>query len=260
MDFDILIKAIIFLVICPAFVIWGIIFLGNRRKKHKNAGDNNTKVLSHKKVLTGKQIVSITIIALFVVSIFYLIISYQNEPHNSQDLIYTSESSTALTTSNEITIIEKEDIIDHSLVVEYDDLQEFYVNFPADVSYMEAKDYIENFGLPYSEVKYNGSRAFQISTASEGTRQKYNKSGLPYIMVHYEYPKNENSSADILEKYFFTSVDYYPKGRFSFHYTKKGLEVKGRITELGDDINQELSREDQIIFYYQYKDSNKSFK
>ena len=120
------------------------------------------------------------------------------------------------------------------------------------------QDYIYNCGLPYSEEKYNGSRVFQISTTKEGTAQKYNKSGLPYIEVHYYYPKNENSAADVLEKYSFTSIDYVPKsGYFSFQTLSAG---KGKIIRLGTDIGYDLSREDQIIFYYQYKDDKTAFR
>lgn len=74
--------------------------------------------------------------------------------------------------------------------VEYDALQKLYVTFPRGVSFQEAVEFLDASGLPYSSVKYNGSRAFQVSTEEAGTAQKYNKSGLSYVKIDYRYPKN----------------------------------------------------------------------
>ena len=136
----------------------------------------------------------------------------------------------------------------NDIIPEFDELQKLYVDFSMDASFQEAVMYLDEYGLPYSSEKYNGSRVLQISFEEEGTAQKYNKSGLPYIQIHYDYPKDENSANDDLEKYTFSIIEYVPKyGGYSFEANKE----KGTIKKLGDDIGVNVSREEQIDFYYQ---------
>ena len=140
--------------------------------------------------------------------------------------------------------------------IEYDALQKLYVTFPRGVSFQEAVEFLDASGLPYSSVKYNGSRAFQVSTEEAGTAQKYNKSGLSYVKIDYRYPKNENSKNDVLEKYTFSGIQYVPnEGYFSF-------EGDGSIRRLGSYITtgRNLTREEQIAFFYKYKGDKTAFK
>ena len=144
--------------------------------------------------------------------------------------------------------------------VEYDALQKLYVTFPLGVSFQEAVEFLDATGLPYSSVKYNGSRVFQVSTEESGTAQKYNKSGLPYVKVHYRYPRDENSANDVLEKYTFERIQYVPyEGSFSFESVRYEI---GDIKRLGDSISlgRNLTREEQIAFFYKYKDDKSAFR
>lgn len=142
--------------------------------------------------------------------------------------------------------------------VGYDALQELYVTFPLGASFQEAIAFLDAAGLPYSSEKYNGGRVCQVSTEKDGTEQKYNRSGLPYVTISYKYPSGENSANDVLEKYQFTRIEYYPaQGYFSF---RTESETYGEIRRLGTNIGQNLTREEQIAFFYKYKDDKTAFR
>ena len=113
MDFDLIIKAAIFLVTCPSFLIWGIIFLVNRHKNKQVMADS-AKEIHDEKGVNGKQIVSITIVALFVASILYLVISFKNEPKDIKSTATTTApTQTAIISDNPT----EEEIIDSYLEV-----------------------------------------------------------------------------------------------------------------------------------------------
>ncbi len=112
MDFDILIKAIIFLVICPAFVIWGIIFLVNRRKGHNISGNDSPKTHGGN-ILHGKNVLSITIVALFLVSVLYLVISFNHDNSTINNTVSKTET-TQINSSTDETLLIDEDNIDNN--------------------------------------------------------------------------------------------------------------------------------------------------
>ncbi len=174
-------------------------------------------------------------------------------------IMITGCAESNISETNDSTDVESTNNIrlDESLDVTYDDLQNLYITFPTDGNLAETLIFLENYGLPYSNEKYNGSRAIQVSITEDGTVQKYNKSDMPYITIGYNYEEHNNSNDD-LSKYSFESIQYVPnEGYFSFGELKDGT---GFIRRLGIDINLELSREDQIKFFYQYKDDKESFK
>ena len=153
---------------------------------------------------------------------------------------------------------ESEPVAETPEPVGYDALQELYVTFPLGVSFQEAIAFLDAAGLPYSSEKYNGGRVCQVSTEKDGTAQKYNRSGLPYVTISYKYPSGENSANDVLEKYQFTRIEYYPaQGYFSF---RTESETYGEIRRLGTNIGQNLTREEQIAFFYKYKDDKTAFR
>ncbi len=189
---------------------------------------------------------SIFVIIVIVLS-FSLIVGCSSTA-NEQPTTEIEESLAEHETSIEETpFIEEIPFIPDS--ADYDDLQQLYIRFPMDVSIEEAISFLDDYGLPYSNQKYNGSRCLQVSTDEEGTAQKYNKSRLTYVTINYKY--DSNNSSENMSKYSFSSMKYIPnEGYYSFEASNN----HNTIRRLGTDIGQDISREEQIVFYYQHKD------
>ena len=136
--------------------------------------------------------------------------------------------------------------------IELDELQRLYIDFDPSFSFSEALEYVEASGLPYSSVKYNGSRTIQVALTDGATAQKYKKVAGDYVTISYAYPKRENSINDDLEKYSFDSCSYYPESaRFSLIQSVDGCH----ILKLGSDLKLDLSmtKEDQMLYYFNEK-------
>lgn len=136
--------------------------------------------------------------------------------------------------------------------LDLDELQQLYLNFDSTFSYVEARNYIMRSKLPYSEVKYNGSRAFQIAFTEGCTAQKYKKESGDYLTISYAYPKKDNSKSDDLSKYTFNSCSYVPANRLSLTECESG----NYISELGTKLNFDstITKEEQMLYYYNNKD------
>lgn len=145
--------------------------------------------------------------------------------------------------------------------VDLDDLQRLYIDFDSSLSYPEAVAFIDATGLPYSEVKHNGSRTIQVAFTEGATAQKYRKEGGDYIEITYVYPKGENSINDDLEKYSFGTCAYYPassslsliehvNGSF-FSYHAAGNYISRLGTDLGLDTS--MTKEEQMLYYFNEK-------
>ena len=146
------------------------------------------------------------------------------------------------------------DTVKYSLLSEFelDELQQLYLNFDSSLSYSDAVDYIISTGLPYSEGKYNGSRTIQIAFTEGCTAQKYKKESGDYLTINYDYPKNENSSNDELDKYTFSSCEYVPLDSYlSLTYT----EVSTFISRLGTqlELDSVMTKEEQMLYYFNNK-------
>ena len=145
--------------------------------------------------------------------------------------------------------------------IELDELQRLYIEFDSSFSFSEALEYVEASGLPYSSVKYNGSREIQVALTEGATAQKYKKVAGDYLEIIYVYPKNENSSNDVLEKYSFGTCVYCPassslsliehvNGHY-FSYTKAG----NYISKLGNNLGLDtaMTKEEQMLYYFNEK-------
>lgn len=159
-----------------------------------------------------------------------------------------SESKTGLETSQS----------DSENPIEYDSLQQLYLDIDSEMNYSEMIELVKSCGLPYSEEKYNGSRKIQVAFLEENTDQKYMDSNGDYIEIIYLYPKNENSNNDVLEKYFFGTCVYVPcdcsmelishvSGSY-FSYSEPG----NYISDLGTDLklDKDMTREQQFEYYF----------
>lgn len=145
--------------------------------------------------------------------------------------------------------------------VELDDLQRLYIDFDSSLSYSDAIAFVEATGLPYSAIKYNGSRAIQVAFTKGATAQKYKKESGDYVKIIYEYAENENSANDDLEKYSFGTCVYCPSPSYFslvehvsgsyFSYRKAG----NYISKLGNDLGLDTSmtKEEQMLYYFNEK-------
>ncbi len=140
--------------------------------------------------------------------------------------------------------------------VALDELQQLYVDFDASMSYPEALVYVEATGLPYSAIKYNGSRTIQVAFNGGVTAQKYTKDSGDYVEIIYVYPNGENSSNDNLEKYSFGTCSYssnslslieHINGSY-FSYRAAG----NYISNLGSDLQLDTSmtKEEQMLYFF----------
>ena len=145
--------------------------------------------------------------------------------------------------------------------VELDDLQRLYIDFDSSLSYSDAIAFVEATGLPYSAIKYNGSRTIQVAFTKGATAQKYKKDGGDYLAITYVYPSGENSANDDLEKYAFGTCVYCPTSSYLtliehangsyFSYRKAG----NYISKLGNDLGLDTSmtKEEQMLYYFNEK-------
>lgn len=144
---------------------------------------------------------------------------------------------------------------------ELDALQRLYISINKDMSYTECVDYIKSTSLPYSEEKYNGSRVIQVAFTDACTAQSYMDESGDYLTITYCYPRDENSSNDVLEKYYIEYCEYVPIESdltltyiFSdncYGYKEKGSYIKRLGEEL--DFDTSYSRESQFEYYFQHK-------
>lgn len=145
--------------------------------------------------------------------------------------------------------------------VDLDDLQQLYIDFDSSLSYSDAIAYVESTDLPYSAVKYNGSRTIQVAFSEGATVQKYRKESGDYVEITYVYPQNENSANDDLGKYTFGTCVYRPSSSslsliehvngsfFSYH------AAGNYISRLGSDLGLDTSmtKEEQMLYYFNEK-------
>lgn len=174
-------------------------------------------------------------------------------PDNTNTPTEKSENDTPDTESSVIDSVPEE-------AIEYDALQQLYLDISADMSYTEMIDLVKSTGLPYSEEQYNGSRAVQVAFTEGCTKQRYKREYGDYLKIYYEYPRDENSSADKLEKYYFRSCEYVPihsqmvlmsykNGRYS---GVSGISEYGNyITILGNvlDLDANMTKEEQLKYF-----------
>lgn len=145
--------------------------------------------------------------------------------------------------------------------IEYDSLQQLYLDIDSEMNYSEMIELVKTCGLPYSEEKYNGSRKIQVAFLDENTDQKYTDSSGDYIEIIYLYPKNENSKNDVLEKYFFGTCVYVPcdcsitlishvSGSY-FSYSEPGNYISDLGTDL--ELDKDMTKEQQFEYYFKNK-------
>lgn len=149
----------------------------------------------------------------------------------------------------------------NSSVVEYDELQQLYLDLDPKMSYNEMLDLVKSTGLYYSEEKYNGSREIQVAFTEGCTKQSYKKESGDYLEIFYEYPDGENSSSDVLDKYIFGTCAYIPSASslslISHFYGSyfSYSDVGNYINDLGKtlELDKNMSKKNQLQYYFDNK-------
>ena len=149
----------------------------------------------------------------------------------------------------------------HNDPIEYDALQQLYLDIDSQMSYSEMLDLVKSTDLPYSEELYNGSRVVQVAFTEGCTAQKYRKEAGDYLEIIYDYPLNENSSNDILDKYSFATCVYVPndctltlichESGYYFSYSEPGNYISKQGNDL--ELDKSMSKEDQLTYYFAHR-------
>lgn len=191
---------------------------------------------------------------ILILPLFSFLFSCSNNEDNQEINTLQIESSTTESLS-------VKESTPSAFVLEYDELQQLYLDLNSDMSYSEMIELVKNTELPYSEQKYNGSRCVQVAFTEDCTSQKYKKESGDYLKIIYNYSKGENSINDILEKYTFGTCIYCPSdsqleliNHVSGHYFSYS-EAGNYITKLGNnlELNKNISKEEQLDYYFKSK-------
>ena len=93
-----------------------------------------------------------------------------------------------------------------------DELQLLYIQIQSDMSYEEVLDLVIATGLPYSETKFNGSKAIKVAFEKEVTPQRYADSG-DYVDISFTQDRTT-------KEYSFGTVEYFNSEKFitAFEY------------------------------------------
>lgn len=127
-------------------------------------------------------------------------------------------------------------------------LRRLYIDYPQTADYQKAISFIRKSGLPYSEVRQNGSRVVKIALEKSDTAfdpihtyQQYD-----YIEVNYMYPKLENDENDELDKYYFTGIIYTTSAERKYQLSSY---ASGTFLSRDDEfIDTSMNREEQMDF------------
>lgn len=145
--------------------------------------------------------------------------------------------------------------------IEYDALQQLYLDLDATMSYKEMMHLVKSTKLPYSVEKNNGSRTVQVAFTDGCTVQHHKKENGDYLTIIYEYPESENSSNDVLDKYIFGTCAYIPCDsdleliNHSYGYYFSYYEPGNYISDFNNDLDldKKMSKKEQLDYYFKNK-------
>ena len=189
-------------------------------------------------------------------------VAFTNTPEDKQD--DTPTNTAEITTQKPIekeTDTPKPTQKKEETVIEYDELQQLYLDIDPKFGYSEMVDFVKDTKLPYSEEKDNGSRTIQVAFTEGCTVQSHKKENGDYLKIIYVYAENENSGNDDLEKYSIGTIAYCPNDSdlelinhyagVYFSYYDAGSYISDFGTSL--DVSKEMSRKEQLAYYFKNK-------
>lgn len=190
-------------------------------------------------------------------------VAFTNTPEDKQDdtPTNTAEITTQKPIEKETDTPKPTQEKEEETVIEYDELQQLYLDIDPKFSYSEMVDFVKDTKLPYSEEKDNGSRTIQVAFTEGCTVQSHKKENGDYLKIIYVYAENENSSNDDLEKYSIGTIAYCPNDSdlelinhyagVYFSYYDAGSYISDLGTSL--DVSKEMSRKEQLAYYFKNK-------
>lgn len=146
--------------------------------------------------------------------------------------------------------------------LQYDALQQLYLDIDSNMSYKKMLKLVKSTNLPYSVEKYNGSRCIQVAFTKECTDQtRFRTVSGDYLTISYKYPNDENSANDVLSKYIFGTCAYYPNDsdleliEHCYGYYFSYFEAGNYINDFGKDLglDKSMSKEEQLKYYFEHK-------
>lgn len=90
--------------------------------------------------------------------------------------------------------------------ISYDKLETLYLDINSDMTYDEVLSKVQESGLPFSETKFNGSKAIKVAFEEGVTPQKYADSGDYVDISFYDEDRNGN--------YIFGTIEYFNNNKF----------------------------------------------
>lgn len=144
--------------------------------------------------------------------------------------------------------------------ISYDKLQQLYLNIKSEMTYDEVLSIITESGLPFSETKFNGSKAIKVAFEKGVTPQKYADSG-DYIDISFDDEDRDGN-------YIFGTIEYYNNDKFItvFEYKDgtywdfrkgedRGLYINNYKTITGDKSEKYIkvsNKEEQLKYVINY--------
>lgn len=100
--------------------------------------------------------------------------------------------------------------------IQYDELQQLYFDIEETMSYSEVLDIVEESGLPYTDHKYNGSRAIKVAFTDKSAKQRHSDSGDHVTVSFVDNRTNDDN------KYSFAYIEYFNSEKFVtvFYYLR----------------------------------------
>lgn len=162
--------------------------------------------------------------------------------------------------SNSVPNVKDYNSIDYqSVSCEYDALQQLYLTINNGMSYTEVLSAVQQTKLPYTQQTYNGGKAvIRVAKIKNAALQKNAESG-DNLEITFEYDKDSGYSSKDYINYNFGEIEYnplaVPLSLRLYNYSQYDKKEAGTyIYNLGNDTGLHLSPEDQIKFYYAYKE------
>lgn len=224
-------------------------------------------LLSNKYIGTTKKntsglIASIIGITLSLIILIIAIVSpsSDNTAYSTTEMTIESNSTEnateSITESNSI-----ENTTETTIEENYDELQKLFLSINENMTYSEALESVISTGLPYTEEKYTGSRIIQVAFTENNTVQSYATIDGDYLEIIYEYPNDENSLNDEIEKYALGTLAYTPYksnlrlishyAGYYFSYYEKGNYISKLGTNV--EIDNSISKKELLDYYIKNK-------
>ncbi len=102
--------------------------------------------------------------------------------------------------------INKDKVIAEKEKVNYDQLECLYLSINENMNYEEVLKIVESTGLPFTDIKYNGSRKIKVAFTEGSAKQKYAEGG-DHLEISFDDEEREGI-------YKFSTLEYFNNAKF----------------------------------------------